>query len=173
MKENLIMTPGNAQAFEHSIYMLDNSISEMRRVAHNLMPENLLKFGLDAALRDYCAEMQLSGMLQVNYQTIGIKDKSIDQSLSVTVYRVTQELLNNIVKHAGASQAIVQVGATDKQLTITVEDNGKGLANETINAAQGIGWKNIHSRVQYHKGSINVQSQPGKGTSVFIEFPLA
>lgn len=172
MKENLIMTPGNAQAFEHSIYMLDNSISEMRRVAHNLMPENLLKFGLDAALRDYCAEMQLSGMLQVNYQAIGIKDKSIDQSLSVTVYRVTQELLNNIVKHAGATQAIVQVGATDKQLTITVEDNGKGLANETINAAQGIGWKNIHSRVQYHKGSINVQSQPGKGTSVFIEFPL-
>lgn len=172
MKENLIMTPGNAQAFEHSIYMLDNSISEMRRVAHNLMPENLLKFGLAAALQDYCSEMQLSGMLQVSFQAIGIKDKSIDQSLSVTVYRVTQELLNNIVKHSGATQAIVQVGATDKQLTITVEDNGKGLASETISTSQGIGWKNINSRVQYHKGSINVQSEPNKGTSIFIEFPL-
>lgn len=173
MKENLIMTPGNAQAFEQSIGMLDHSISEMRRVAHNLMPENLLKFGLDAAMRDFCSEMQLNGMLQVHYQSLGLKDKSMDQGLSVTVYRVTQELLNNIVKHAGATQAIVQIAATDSQLTITVEDNGKGLADETIKSAQGIGWKNIYSRVQYQKGTINIQSQPGKGTSVYIEFPVA
>lgn len=172
MKENLIMTPANAQSFEHSINMLDNSINEMRRVAHNLMPESLLKFGLDAAVRDFCSEMQLNGMLQVHYQSVGLKNKSIDQSLSVTVYRITQELLNNIIKHAGATQAVVQIGATEEQLTITVEDNGKGLAAETIKAAPGIGWKNIHSRVDYHKGSISIQSQPDKGTSVFIEFPL-
>lgn len=172
MKENLIMTPANAQAFEHSISMLDNSINEMRRVAHNLMPETLLRFGLDAAMRDFCSEMQLNGMLQVHYQSVGLKDKSIDQSLSVTVYRVTQELLNNIVKHAGATRAVVQIGATEDQLTITVEDNGKGLADEAIKNARGIGWKNIYSRVHYHKGSISIQSQPDKGTSVFIEFPL-
>lgn len=172
MKENLIMTPANAQAFEHSIGMLDNSISEMRRVAHNLMPENLLKFGLNAAIQDYCSEMQLNGMLQVHYQSLGLKDKYIDQSVSVTVYRVTQELLNNIIKHAGATQAIVQIGVTESQLTITVEDNGKGLAEETIKTSQGIGWKNIYSRVHYHKGTISIQSQPDKGTSVFIEFPL-
>lgn len=172
MKENLIMTPANAQAFEYSISMLDNSINEMRRVAHNLMPESLLKFGLDAAMRDFCSEMQLNGMLQVHYQSVGLKNKSIDQSLSVTVYRITQELLNNIIKHAGATQAVVQIGATEEQLTITVEDNGKGLADKAVKTAQGIGWKNIHSRVNYHKGSINIQSQPDKGTSVFIEFPL-
>lgn len=172
MKENLIMTPANAQAFEHSVSMLDNSINEMRRVAHNLMPESLLKFGLDAAIRDFCSEIQLNGMLRVHYQSVGLKNKSIDQSLSVTIYRVTQELLNNIMKHAGATQAVVQIGSTDNQLTITVEDNGKGLADETIIAAQGIGWKNIYSRVHYHKGSVSIQSPPGKGTSVFIEFPL-
>lgn len=172
MKENLIMTPANAQAFEHSIGMLDNSINEMRRVAHNLMPETLLKFGLDDAIRDFCSEMQLNSMLQVHYQSVGLKNIAIDQSLAVTVYRVTQELLNNIIKHAGATQAMVQVGATEDQLVITVEDNGKGIADEAIKTAQGIGWKNINSRVQYHKGSINIQSQTDKGTSVFIEFPL-
>ncbi len=172
MKENLIMTPGNAQAFEHSINMLDNSISEMRRVAHNLMPENLLKFGLVAAIQDFCSEVQLSGMLKVHYQAMGLKDKLIDQSLSVTVYRITQELLNNIMKHAEATQAMVQIGLSNNQLTITVEDNGKGMPTETINEAQGIGWKNIYSRVRYHKGTINIQSQPGKGTSVFIEFSI-
>lgn len=172
MKENLIMTPANAQAFEHSIGMLDNSINEMRRVAHNLMPETLLKFGLDDAIRDFCSEMQLNGTLQVHYQSVGLKNIAIDQSLAVTVYRVTQELLNNIIKHAGATQAMVQVGATENQLVITVEDNGKGIAAEAIKTAKGIGWKNINSRVHYHKGSINIQSQPDKGTSVFIEFPL-
>lgn len=173
MKENLIMTPANAQAFERSIGMLDHSISEMRRVAHNLMPENLLKFGLDAAMRDFCSEMQMNGMLQVRYQSLGLKDKSIDQSLSVTVYRVTQELLNNIVKHAGATEAMVQIAAGDRQLTITVEDNGKGLAEEQIKKSPGIGWQNIYSRVQYHKGTISIQSIPGQGTSVYIEFPVA
>lgn len=167
------MTPGNAQAFEHSINMLDNSISEMRRVAHNLMPDALLKFGLDEALRDFCNEMQQNGMLKVVYQSYGVKDKSIEQSLSVTVYRVTQELLNNIVKHANAKQAIVQIGTTESQLTITVEDDGKGMGSDEMKKAQGIGWKNINSRISYHKGNINIQSQPGKGTSIFIEFPLA
>lgn len=173
MKENLIMTPANVQAFEHSITMLDNSISEMRRVAHNLMPENLLKFGLDAAIRDFCSEMQVTGPLQVHYQSLGLKDKVIDQGLAVTVYRITQELLNNIIKHAQATRAVVQIGATDQQLTITVEDDGKGLSDEVVKQAQGIGWKNIYSRVSYHKGSISIQSQPGNCTSVFIEFPIS
>lgn len=172
MKENLVMTASNAQAFENSIGLLDHSISEMRRVAHNLMPESLLKFGLDAAMRDFCSEMQLNGPLQIHYQSVGLKDKLLDQSLCVAVYRITQELLNNIVKHAGATEAVVQIGATENQLTITVEDNGSGLDAETIQNAQGIGWKNIHSRIHYHKGSVSIQSQPDKGTSVFIEFPI-
>lgn len=170
MKENLIMTPTNAQAFEHSIHMLDNSISEMRRVAHNLMPESLLKFGLDAALNDFCNEISNNGILSVTYQSLGIKDGAIEQSLSVTVYRVVQELLNNIIKHAAARKAMVQVGATDHQLAITVEDDGIGMDEKSIQLAKGIGWKNIQSRVAYHKGSISIQSEPGKGTSVFIEF---
>ena len=173
MKENLIMTPQNANAFEHSINMLDNSIGEMRRVAHNLMPESLLKFGLDEALRDFCSEIDRNGRLNVVYQSLGVKDKVIEQSLSVAIYRITQELLNNILKHANAKQAIVQIGATENQLTITVEDDGKGVDTNTMKNSTGIGWNNIQSRVHYHKGSINIQSGPEKGTSVFIEFPIA
>ena len=173
MKENLIMTPQNANAFEHSINMLDNSIGEMRRVAHNLMPESLLKFGLDEALRDFCSEIDRNGRLNVVYQSLGVKDKVVEQSLSVAIYRITQELLNNILKHANAKQAIVQIGATENQLTITVEDDGKGVDTNTMKNSTGIGWNNIQSRVHYHKGSINIQSGPEKGTSVFIEFPIA
>ncbi|HTN46056.1 MAG TPA: tetratricopeptide repeat protein [Flavipsychrobacter sp.] len=172
MKENLIMTPANAQAFEHSINMLDNSIREMRRVAHNLMPEALLKFGLDDALKDFCSEMNRNGMLKVMYQSPGLKEVAIEQSLAVTVYRVTQELLNNIVKHAAARTALVQIAATSNQLTITVEDDGSGFDTRELKAATGIGWKNILSRVDYHKGTLSIQSGKEKGTSVYIEFAL-
>ncbi|MBS1680345.1 MAG: sensor histidine kinase [Bacteroidetes bacterium] len=173
MKENMILTASDAQAFEHSIHQLDNSINEMRRVAHNLMPESLVKFGLNDALTDFCKQMSSSGILKVIYQSFGLKDKSIDRGLSVTTYRIAQELLNNIVKHANATQAIVQISASETQLSITVEDNGVGVDLNKLKEAQGIGWKNIQSRVDYHKGTVSMQSTPDKGTSVYIEFSLS
>src|SRR5690606_19790125 len=109
MKGNLIMTPENAQAFERSMDMLDSSIKEMRRVAHNMMPEALVKFGLDTALQDFCNEINQSGALKVNYQSIGLKDAVIDQTIAITIYRIVQELINNTMKHAAATHAIVQV----------------------------------------------------------------
>ncbi|MBS1777546.1 MAG: tetratricopeptide repeat protein [Bacteroidetes bacterium] len=173
MKENIIMSPADVQAFEHSINMLDSSINEMRRVAHNLMPESLLKFGLDAALQDFCSEMSRSGMLKVIYQSFGIKETSLDRSLSVTTYRIIQELLNNIIKYAEANQAIVQVSKMENHMSITVEDDGKGMDVSDLKNKNGIGWDNIQSRVAYHNGTINIQSEPHKGTSIFIEFPIA
>lgn len=173
MKENMVMTSDDANTFEHNIHLLNNSINEMRRVAHNLMPEALLKFGLNEALNDYCAETSKSGILKVSYMSFGLKDKAIERSLSITVYRIVQELLYNITKHANATQAIVQLSASETQLTITVEDNGVGFQNEdTLKTASGIGWKNIQSRVDYYKGNINISSSPEKGTSVFIELNL-
>ncbi|OJV27722.1 MAG: hypothetical protein BGO32_10670 [Bacteroidetes bacterium 37-13] len=173
MKENMVMTSDDANTFEHNIHLLNNSINEMRRVAHNLMPEALLKFGLNEALNDYCAETSKSGILKVSYMSFGLKDKTIERSLSITVYRIVQELLYNITKHANATQAIVQLSASETQLTITVEDNGIGFQKEnTLPTASGIGWKNIQSRVDYYKGNISINSSPEKGTSVFIELNL-
>lgn len=172
MKENLIMTPQNAQAFEHSLTMLDSSISEMRRVAHNMMPESLSKFGLDAAVKDFCLQVSLSGIIQVSYQSIGIADKSIEQSLAITIYRIVQELLNNSVKHASAKQAMIQIAQEGNQLTVTVEDDGHGFDTAELKSAKGIGWKNIYSRLSYHNGKLDVRSSPEKGTSVYIEFTV-
>src|SRR6185312_7790505 len=83
MKGNLIMTPENVQAFERSMDMLDSSIKEMRRVAHNMMPEALVKFGLDTALKDFCNDINQSGALQVNYQSIGMENAKIEQTTAI------------------------------------------------------------------------------------------
>jgi two-component system, NarL family, sensor kinase len=169
MKGNLIMTPENAQAFERSMDMLDSSIREMRRVAHNMMPEALVKFGLDTAVRDFCNDISKSGALQVQYQSIGLEKANIDQTKSVTIYRIVQELLNNTMKHASARTALVQLTYNDSQIAVTVEDDGKGFDTSLLKQSKGIGWSNIQNRVDFLKGSWDVNSQPGKGTSVHIE----
>lgn len=169
MKKNLIMTPENQQAFERSMDMLDSSINEMRRVAHNMMPEALVKFGLDTALSDFCEDINHSGALQVSYQSIGMDKIEIDQTTAITIYRVIQELINNTMKHAAAKTAIVQVTKTNDIISITVEDDGKGFNPAILQPSMGMGWSNIQSRVQYLKGKLDVQSGQGKGTSVHIE----
>lgn len=169
MKGNLIMTPANAQAFERSIDMLDSSIKEMRRVAHNMMPEALVKFGLDIALKDFCNDINQSGVLQVSYQSIGMENAIVGQTTSITIYRIVQELLNNIMKHASAKNALVQVTKTNEDISITIEDDGKGFDTAILKGTKGLGWSNLQSRVDYLKGKIDVQSSTGKGTSVLIE----
>jgi len=169
MKGNLIMTPENTQAFERSMDMLDSSIKEMRRVAHNMMPEALVKFGLDTALKDFCNDINKSGALQVSYQSIRLENLVIEQTTAITIYRIVQELINNVMKHASAKTAIVQLAKSDHQLTVTVEDDGKGFDTSIIKGTDGIGWTNIQNRVDFLKGKFDVHSEPGKGTSILIE----
>ncbi len=172
MKGNLIMTPDNQQAFERSMDMLDSSIKEMRRVAHNMMPEALVRFGLDAALRDFCNDIQKSGALQISYQSIGLENGVPDQTAAITIYRIVQELITNTIKHAAAKTAIVQVTKADSQLAVTVEDDGKGFDTVILKQSKGIGWTNIQHRVDFLKGTLDVKSQAGKGTSVHIELEV-
>jgi len=172
MKGNLVMTPQNQQTFERSMDMLDSSIKEMRRVAHNMMPESLVRFGLETALKDYCNDINSSGALQINYQSIGLEDYDFEQTMSITIYRIIQELINNILKHASAKTAIVQVTKSDSLLSITVEDDGKGFDPEILDQSKGMGWINIRNRVDFLKGKLDVNSQADNGTSVQIEFTI-
>jgi signal transduction histidine kinase len=172
MKGNLIMTPDNAQAFERSMDMLDSSIQEMRRVAHNMMPEALVKFGLDTALKDFCNDISQSGALTVSYQSIGLANASIDQTTAITIYRIVQELMNNTMKHAAAKNAIVQLSKIDGILSLTVEDDGKGFDTAVLNISKGIGWDNIKNRVELLKGKLDVSAAAGKGTSVHLEIAV-
>ncbi len=170
MKGNLIMTPENAQGFERSIDMLDSSIKEMRRVAHNMMPEVLLRYGLDAALKDYTTEINNSGIIKIIYQSMGIEKKGLEQSSLLALYRIVQELISNAIKHAAASEVLVQIFWESGKLVVNVEDNGTGFDPSILDIAEGIGWKNIRSRVELLKGKADILSHPGKGTAVNIEF---
>jgi signal transduction histidine kinase len=168
MKENLVLTPDNALAFERSMDMLDSSIKELRMVAHNLMPESLVKFGLDTALKDFCSSITASGVLKVNYHSFGMEQLKLDSGKEIIIYRIVQELISNTIKHAAAKESIVQLEFQNNQLDITVEDDGKGFDVNSLNIVKGIGWSNIKNRAEYLKAKLNVNSQEGKGTSVHM-----
>ena len=170
MKGNLILTEENQLAFERSMDMLDSSIKELRRVAHNMMPEVLVRYGLDSALKDYIAEINKAGMLKVVYQSMGMEDRQIENASSIVIYRIVQELLNNVIKHASASEALVQILGNNDKIIVNVEDNGIGFDIKRTEEKGGMGWKNIRSRVELLNGTIDVQSTESEGTAVNIEF---
>jgi two-component system, NarL family, sensor kinase len=169
MKDNLINTPVTMATFERSMGMLDHSIIELRRIAHNMMPEALVKFGLDSALRDFCTSVEQSGALQLTYQSFNIEESSISKLTAGAVYRIIQELVNNILRHANATTALVQLVRKDGTLSITVEDNGKGFNASILQNSDGSGYRNLKNRVEYLNGTIDIQTAPDKGTSVNIE----
>ncbi len=166
MKENLLLTPENAILFEKSIGMLDTTIADLRKVAHNLMPEALVKFGLNDALNDFCSSIQLASNIKVDYQKIGL-DRKIGNTAETFIYRIIQELVNNAVKHAEAKEILVQVAYTNNKIIVTVEDNGKGYDKNL--ASTGDGLDNIAYRVKYLSGTIDTVTSPNNGTSVNIE----
>lgn len=170
MKSNVVLDGESALVFERSLDMLDHSISELRRVAHNMMPEVLVKFGLAEALKSYCDHLAESKIYKIDFQFIGIKDR-LEKNTEIFIYRIIQELLNNISKHAQATHVLVQLAQQENELNITVEDNGKGMTND-ITQSTGAGWANIRSRVDYLKGKLDIQSSPGQGTSIHITIPV-
>lgn len=169
MKGNLILTEENSIAFDRALMKLDESIGEMRRVAHNMMPESLAKSGLKQAILDYCDSLEANQNFTINCELHGI-DEKMSNSIEVIFYRIIQELVNNAVKHSGASQILVQIFRHEnRHFTITIEDNGKGFDLDKTDFMKSAGMRSIQSRVNYLKGTMDVKSELGKGTSIFIE----
>ncbi|MCC6461435.1 MAG: sensor histidine kinase [Saprospiraceae bacterium] len=170
MKGNQILSETGAMALSQVISDLDRSIGELRHIARNMMPEALVRFGLRDALHDYCDHLRLATGLQLHFQAFGLNER-LPQQTEVILFRIAQELLNNIQKHAGAQNVLVQLMENEGRLSLTVEDDGKGFDPEQLKREPGVGWLNIRARVEYLNGSLDLRTRPGAGTSVSIEVP--
>lgn len=146
---------------------LDDSLQELRGVARNLMPETLLKYGLKAAVEDYCSTLgdkETKITLQF-YNTRNINDKNE----LLTLYRIIQELINNAIKHANATEILVQCIVDTSKIDITIEDDGKGFEIEEINKKIGMGLTSLKNRVAYLNGVMDIGSEINEGTSINIQ----
>lgn len=168
MKGNAIITKEAIDMYDHALSLLDTSIKELRHVAHNLMPETLFRYGLKQTLSDFCEGVEGKG-LKVNFAFYGL-EKRYDEKLEIATYRIIQELVNNAMKHAEATEIEVQLVSEEERLSITVQDNGKGMDLKSQNISSGKGLANIRSRVASFGGHFDLSSENGKGTEAIIEF---
>lgn len=149
------------------INQLDYSVQELRRIAHNMMPESLIRFGLETGLKDLCNSLGTES-LNIDFQSYQL-DKKIDQTVQISVYRIVQELVTNAVKHANANNILVQCSQNEQRLFITVEDDGQGFDVNGIEDNRGMGMSNLHKRIEFLHGKMDIDSKIGEGTVVNVE----
>jgi len=166
MKGSLTIPDDQVEIFNSAIEMLDSSIQELRRVAHNLMPESLMRYGLNSAINDYCNSIE-----NVKYHFYGV-EKRFDDKLEVAAFRIVNELVNNALKHSGATSIVVQLVQEADRINITVYDNGRGFDPKLIDKTKPGGLNNIESRVVSFNGRLDITSALEKGTEISVEFKL-
>ena len=158
-----------AGTFKKSVQLLDDAFSEVRKTSHNLMPEVLTQCGLDEALRRYCSNINNSKTLVVQYDSLGAIGRYMDR-FELSVYRIVQELLANIIKHSKATEALVQISQQHNLLSITIEDNGMGFDDKK---KDGMGLQGLYSRVRAMNGKFQVEVETGGGVCAYLEFDIS
>ena len=159
MKDGVKLEYVDVERFDKALGLLDESVKEMRRVSHHLMPDSLSRFGLKAAVSDFCHS--LSQNITFNYYGEEVR---LDPQLEVMIYRAIHELVNNALKHAGADQIMVQILQEPDRIAFTVEDNGCGFNPNA--PTQGTGLQNIKNRIEAYNGTLHIDSKLGEGTEV-------
>jgi signal transduction histidine kinase len=161
--------PEKAQRFNDSLRLLDEAIDELRQISHTMVPVSLSRFGLSSALETFVEQVSASGQLDVHLQILGLEAR-LPEEMEVRVYRICQELVQNVIKHAHATTLRIQIILHNDSLNIMVEDNGVGLAKDSM--SRGFGFSTIQSKVDLFKGTFGIESQPGKGCLVLIDLPV-
>ncbi|MCP3930052.1 MAG: hypothetical protein GY705_13240 [Bacteroidetes bacterium] len=149
--------------------LIDEACQTVRDISHRMTPYILEQNGLEYAISELCLTIAQTQKILIHFNPYQI-DLIESDVLKITIYRVTQELLKNIIKHAEAKEVIVQVTVEDEYIELLVEDDGKGF--DTTHLKGGIGLDNIQSRVEYLNGTLEIESQINKGSTFLINLPL-
>jgi two-component system, NarL family, sensor kinase len=135
-----------------------------------MMPGALIRSGLIEAVNDLANKISDSGKITVEFDTE--IEQRFDENVEIAVYRIVQEILNNMIRHSGADKITISMKLIGNDLDLVIADNGRSFDVNTIASSEGIGWKNIYSRVEILNGKIVVKSEKGIGTSVFLSVSL-
>ncbi|GEO04842.1 hypothetical protein AAE02nite_25060 [Adhaeribacter aerolatus] len=154
-----------AEAKERVNNLIDQAITATRHISFELTPTVLRDFGLKTALQELVRRVE-SPSLKITYDLVGLEER-LDDLVEISMYRIIQELLNNIMKHAGATAAHIELENKKGQLYLRVQDNGTGFTDEKTKS-NGIGLSSIRNRVKLLDGKLKIDSRPNQGTSVEI-----
>lgn len=170
LEKFLVKEPTADMLAEKTMALVDESCSEVRSIAHQIMPNALMKAGLVSAVRDFINKIP-TNKLKIAIQANGINEH-LNPSIETVLYRVIQESVNNVIKHADATQLDITLLSDPTEITLSIEDNGRGFDSTDPQKFEGIGLKNMASRIALIKGSFDVSSNTGNGTLIAIHIPL-
>lgn len=152
--------------------IIEEMQNEIRGIAFNLMPQTLIQLGLPAALKEMSVRVSASGKIVITEQAFEMPQRLMEVQ-EISLYRIIQEWVNNIMKYADATRIEIQLVGHEEELTITIEDNGNGFDPAVLEQGAGNGWKNIASRLHLIHGSVDIDSSPGRrGTTLLMKVPL-
>jgi len=160
----------SSEVFLKAEALLASAHGEVRKIAHNMMPDALSTLGLQAATEDLANQVNLTDKLQVKTQ-IQLGQDTLSPNQELLLYRVIQESINNAFKHAGAENMLIQLIDQGEELHLAIEDDGKGFHISDTQKRNGIGLRSMESRVKYLNGNFDITSKLGEGTSIDVIIP--
>lgn len=172
LMENPTKSNGNTQNLEEIHQMLDGACKDLRYISHELMPADLSAKVMRTMVEELVEKLSVQRKVSIHAQVEDIPVLSIDTK--VNLFRIIKELMNNVLKHAQATEATIRLSQNpdSDSITLEIKDNGKGVPKEVLEGkSKGMGLKNLEKRVEYLKGKLDIQSS-GLGTLIRVEIPL-
>lgn len=151
---------------------INETIDEVKRISYNVMPQAIVDYGLEIALRGLCDNVKKYSSFSIDYRYVHEHDKALSFDISIAIFRIAQEALNNIVKHANATHVDLHLLDKEDEVYLVIEDNGVGFDQNEIMTNTGSGLKNIQERAKLLNGNAEIQSSPKNGTLIEVYIPV-
>jgi PAS domain S-box-containing protein len=145
-------------------------IQEIRNISHNLTPHTLKDLGLAAAIRDLVEKINQSGKLTIRITSFfNLGEEEISPDIKLTLFRIIQETISNVLKHSRAAELRIGISRVGDRVQLQLIDNGHGFDERMVK--RGLGLNNIHNRIEFYKGSLQLRTAPGQGCELNVELP--
>jgi two-component system sensor histidine kinase UhpB len=151
--------------------MSSQIVSVLRSLSHDLHPATLDIVGLEIAIKGLCRDFQAQHGLQIQYKTKDVP-RQLERAVSICAFRIVQEALRNVVKHSGATAAVVELASDRNRLVLCVSDSGNGFDVSSVDGRAGLGLISMRERLRLIRGHLSIQSMPRAGTRIRVEVPL-
>lgn len=169
---NALKDKDSPELFDKTNSLIEEAYQKVRSVAHAKNSGVIAKQGLLKAVQNMADKISSSNKIQIEVIDHGL-DNRLENSLELTIFRVIQELITNVIKHADATEATVHLTNHEDSINIMVEDNGKGFNPSQITKTnKGMGISSIDKRIEHLDGKLTIESEKNKGTTVIIDIPL-
>ena len=168
---NILRDKPSPELYTKTDKLLDEAYQKVRSIAHAKNSGVIAKHGLLKSINEMAEKISTNSNIQIDVVDHGLENR-LENSLELTIFRIIQELTTNIIKHANATGATIHLTQHEERLNIMVEDNGKGFNPKKIKKAKGMGISSIDKRVDHLNGSLNIESDIGKGTTIIIDIPV-